>query len=163
MSKVRLAKQTTPSTPPTDRSWLFVDQLDGHLKRVKDDGGVYDYETISSAITGITTTTNNTPTLLMQIPITSDGSFLCESKIIGRRSSGAGTSGDSATFIRHFRIKRTSGVVTIFNTQSTFTSKDNKNYSLQIQVSGINILIYVIGTNSTTIQWNGETLKNDNI
>ena len=163
MSKIRFNKQPVPPVPPTDKSWIFVDDYDGHLKRLKDDGSLYDYETISSAITGITTTTNTTPTLLMQIPITSDGSFLCESRIIGRRSSGAGSAGDSANFIRHFRVKRISGVVTILNVQSTFTSKDNINYSLQIQVSGTNVLIYVIGVNSTTIQWNGETYKNDNI
>ena len=47
MSNIRFKKTTTPTLPPVDRSKLFVDIADGHLKRIREDGVVLDYDIAS--------------------------------------------------------------------------------------------------------------------
>jgi hypothetical protein len=44
MSYIRLKKTGTPSTPPSGRSKVYIDEADDHLKRRKDDGSVVDYD-----------------------------------------------------------------------------------------------------------------------
>lgn len=44
MSKIRFTKTTAPATPPTNTSSVYVDTIDDHLKRKKDDGSVIDYD-----------------------------------------------------------------------------------------------------------------------
>lgn len=44
MSRIRFTKTTEPNIPSTNKSSLYVDVTDNHLKRKKDDGSVVDYD-----------------------------------------------------------------------------------------------------------------------
>jgi len=64
MSKIRFNKTAEPNTPSLNKSSLYVDTIDNHLKRKKDDGSIIDYdsgvsaEAIQDAIGAILTDTS---------------------------------------------------------------------------------------------------------
>jgi hypothetical protein len=64
MSTIRLRKTPQPSAPSVDKSRLYVDQADNHLKRILDNGTIVDYdspvsdEQIQDAIGAIVTDTS---------------------------------------------------------------------------------------------------------
>ncbi len=220
MSNIRFKKTATPTLPPVDRSKLFVDITDGHLKRIREDGVVLDYdiasipeniEDIIGAMVSDTSTidmtyndplgqisadivpgsitdslvsdvsptkledsnfsykrytvnTNtNTATLIRAEPLLTDGVYLFECKISSYRLSGAGNPGDSSTFVRTFRVKVTSGLLSIHNLQSDYTSRDAVGYNVSFQASGSNLNINVIGINAVNVRWNLELSLTKNI
>lgn len=220
MSNIRFKKTTTPTLPPTDRSKLYVDQADDHLKRIREDGSILDYDlaTIPEALEDIigamvtdtatidmtyndslgqitsdvkpnsitdalvsdvsptklqdnnfsykryTVNTNtNTSTLIRSESLLTDGVYLFECKITGFRFGGLGNAGDSATFIRTFRVKVTSGLLSIHGIQSDYTSRDDINYNINFQVSGSNLNINVVGVTSVNIRWNLDLTLTKNI
>jgi hypothetical protein len=67
------------------------------------------------------TTSNATPTVIRTESLVTDGVYLFEARITGLRLSGAGSPGDSATFIRTFRIKLNGGNASLGGLQSDFT------------------------------------------
>ena len=61
MSVIRMVKTAEPPVPPTSRVYIYVDQVDGHLKQKNDDGTVYDL-TVGGGGGGATTFTGLTDT-----------------------------------------------------------------------------------------------------
>lgn len=99
-------------------------------------------------------TTNNVATTIVSVDCSIDSCILMESKIVARRIDGlAGNIGDSATFIRTFRVKSAGGIVTICDLQSDYTSKDNSNVNISIQALGTAVVIKVIGDTDNNIKW----------
>lgn len=108
-------------------------------------------------------TNTNTPTLIRAESLVTDGVYLFECRISAFRFGGSGSAGDSATFIRTFRVKVTSGLLTIHNTQSDFTSRDVAAYNTNFQISGSNFNINVVGVTGVNIRWNLELTLTKNI
>lgn len=99
-------------------------------------------------------TTNNVATNLFSLNVATDCSMLLEAKIVARRVGGtAGTPGDCATFKRSLRVKCISGLVTIHDLQSDYTSKDNHNVNVTFQVSGADVVIKAKGDTNNNIKW----------
>lgn len=92
-----------------------------------------------------------------------DGCWMVELKITCRRLGGlAGSAGDGATFKRTFRIKSIGSSVTIHDLQSDYTSRDNRNMNVLINVSSTNVLIKVKGINDNNLKWNADIISSIN-
>lgn len=219
-SSIKIKTSESPQQPSTGYSRIYVDEVDGHLKRKRDDGIVLDYdiasvpeniEDIIGAMVTDTSTINltysdpsgtlsadvntnsindthisnvspiklqdslfsykrytvntntNTATLIRSESLLMDGVYLFECKISAFRFGGSGSVGDSAIFIRTFRVKVTSGLLTIHNQQSDYTSRDVNQYNVNFQVSGSNLDINVVGVIGVNIRWNLELSLTKNI
>ena len=80
--------------------------------------------------------------------------MMLEAKIVARRTGGtAGSPGDSATFKRSFRVKCISGLVTVHDIQSDFTSKDNPLWNVSVQIVGSDVVIRAKGATNNNIKW----------
>jgi hypothetical protein len=219
-SSIKIKTSEAPQQPSTGYSRIYVDEVDGHLKRKRDDGVVLDYdiasvpeniEDIIGAMVTDTSTINltyddpsgtlsadvnpnsitdnlisdvsptklqdslfsykrytintntNVSTLIRAESLLSDGVYLFECKITAFRFSGLGNPGDSATFIRTFRIKVISGLLTIHNTQSDYTSRDVSAYNVNFQILGSDLNVNVVGVTGVNIRWNLELSLTKNI
>ncbi len=49
MAKIRFTKSSTPATPPTGKSWLYIDKSDNHIKIMDDLGNIIDLTTSATA------------------------------------------------------------------------------------------------------------------
>ena len=72
MSKIRFEDVPTPAPPALGRTWLYVDETDGHTKTLDSDGNVFDLtlsgiDTVEAAILGgtgiVVTSGTNTTTI----------------------------------------------------------------------------------------------------
>lgn len=108
---------------------------------------------------GALSTDDATPTTLLNIAYAPTGIFAAIYKVyvIGKRVSGtSGTDGDSATFERTFRLKAISGVLTVEDLQSDYTSKDQSSWDLQFNLLAPNSLaVQVVGAADNHIDWSG--------
>ena len=109
------------------------------------------------------TTSNATPTVIRTESLVTDGVYLFEARITGLRLSGAGSAGDSATFIRTFRIKLNGGNASLGGLQSDFTSRDLPGYNFSISIASNDVSMNVVGIGATNIKWNLELSIKKNI
>lgn len=109
-------------------------------------------------------TNNAVPTTITSLNCNIDGTWLVELRASARRIGGlAGNPGDSATFIRTFRIKSIGSSVTIHDYQSSYSSSDNPSFNMPIPiVSGTNVDIRVKGANNNNMYWNCSIIINTN-
>jgi hypothetical protein len=101
------------------------------------------------------TTTDATITEIVSIPTQTNTNKNIEIKIIGKKISGSGIGGvgDGVAFVRHARTKNISNVVTLHHLQSTFTSKDVKQWGIFVDIVGTNLRVRVQGSADNTIDW----------
>jgi hypothetical protein len=98
-------------------------------------------------------TTDNSLTQIITYNTTTDATFTIQAKWTALRQSGlSGAPGDGASFIRHARVRRWGGSLTILDVQSTYTSKDGP-FNILIATSGTQIIFYVIGKANQSIRW----------
>lgn len=98
-------------------------------------------------------TTNATVTAAATIAVPADSIMLVEARITGRRTSGAGSAGDAASYIRTARFKNVAGTVTMLNLQTDYTSEDVAQWDGTMVASGVNAVVNVKGLASTNVDW----------
>lgn len=105
------------------------------------------------------TTTNNTATTILTIATTSNTGYLLEVRAVSRRVSGtgAGTNGDTNSYVRTVSIKNVGGTITINTVQSSYTDEDIAAHNVTITSSGTNILVQVAGSTNNTVNWKAIT------
>lgn len=98
-------------------------------------------------------TSDSSLTQIISYNTTSDGTFTIEAKWTALRLSGlSGSNGDGASFVRHVRVKRWGGSMSIVDLQSTYTSRDGS-FNVLVATSGTQIQFYVVGKNNQNIRW----------
>ena len=104
-------------------------------------------------------TTDATPTTIQTLATTTDTVMLVEARILGKRTGGTGgTTGDSAAYIRTFRIKNVGGTVSIKHLDSMYTSEDSVPWNIIVAPSGTNAVISVLGAADNNITWDTTTI-----
>jgi len=104
-------------------------------------------------------TTDATPTAIQTLATTTDTVMLVEARILGRRTGGTGgTTGDSATYIRTFRVKNVGGTVTVKHLDSMYTSEDVVPWNITVAPSGTNAVVSVTGAADNNITWDATTI-----
>jgi hypothetical protein len=99
-------------------------------------------------------TTDATTTTIATLTVPSGQSTLVEARIIGRRTGGtAGSSGDSATYVRTARFKNVAGTITINSLQSDFTSEDQFSWDGTMAIVGGAAVIRVTGATNNNVSW----------
>lgn len=110
-------------------------------------------DTYNTHLQNMVTTTDNALTQIIAYNTTTDATFTIQAKWTALRQSGlSGSPGDGASFIRHARVRRWSGSLTLLDLQSTYTSKDGA-FNILIATSGTQIIFYVIGKSNQNIRW----------
>jgi hypothetical protein len=103
---------------------------------------------------GQVSTTDATVTTAETVAIPTDSEVVIEAKILGRRSSGAGSNGDAAAYTRTARFKNVGGTVTrVATPQTDYTTEDVNSWDGTISASGSNAIITVKGAASTNVDW----------
>jgi hypothetical protein len=148
-----LGIQTTTPARPLDVNGTSI--FRGAL-RIEAPTTLVNYEIFQAHIT----TSNATPTLIQTIPTTTDTVMLIEVRVLGRRTDGS--SGESATYIRTFRVKNVAGTVSIKNLDSMYTSEDVVAWNVVAIVDPVSpntdILVRVVGVASSSITWDTTTI-----
>lgn len=104
-------------------------------------------------------TTDATPTAIQTLATSTDTVMLVEARVLGRRTGGtSGTTGDSATYIRTFRVKNVGGTVTIKHLDSMYTSEDALFWNVTVAPSGTDAVISVTGSADNNITWDTTTI-----
>ena len=104
------------------------------------------------------TTYDNSFHVAQVIPATNNTVSLVEVRIAAARTGGfSGLVGDSATYIRHAKIKNIGGAVTLSLTQSTLTLEDKTSWDVRLSASGSDLHVEVMGGQNTTILWTFST------
>ena len=98
-------------------------------------------------------TTNATITAAATVAVPADSIMLIEARITGRRTSGAGSAGDAASYVRTARFKNVAGTVTMLNLQTDYTSEDVAQWDGTMVASGVNAVVNVKGLASTNVDW----------
>lgn len=109
-------------------------------------------------------TTNDTATTIQTFPLTDNTSYLIESRVLGRRTGGAGNPGDTAAYTLFAAAKRTGGgdaelistgdlLVEPQASWTIFGREDNQNCEAGFDIDGSNLLVVVSGIASTTYAW----------
>jgi hypothetical protein len=100
-------------------------------------------------------TVNATVTSVQTIAIPTDTIVLIESRIVGVRTGGtAGSTGDSASYVRTATYKNIGGTVTVHKRQSDYTFEDQDSWNAVHAVSGTNAVINVNGSANNNVTWN---------
>lgn len=120
-------------------------------------GEVISVQDAIQAIVGPTrdevTTVGPGPDVAQTFPIPLNSVMLVESRVVGVRTSGSGSPGDSATFVRTARFKNVAGVVSSYTPQTDFTSKDQPTWDARFSIAGLNAELIVSGPTGATIDW----------
>jgi hypothetical protein len=107
------------------------------------------YELIQNQVS----TTDATLTNIATVALATDSMALIEAKIVGRRTSGSGSSGDCASFVRTALVKNVGGTATIVRLQTDFTGKDVNAWDGTIAATGTSAFVRVRGAASTNVDW----------
>ena len=114
---------------------------------------IANFKTITSATIN---TTNSTPVVMSSIAIPTDTTVLVEIRIVGKRTGGtAGTTGDSATYMRYAKVKNVGGTLTLGTINSVYTYEDQVIWDATLVINGTNLDIQIIGATNNNITWNG--------
>jgi pectin methylesterase-like acyl-CoA thioesterase len=100
-------------------------------------------------------TTDATLTSAQSISTTTDKSYIVESRIISRKTSGTGSGavGDTNTYIRTVGVKNIGGVVTLGTIQTTYTSEDIASHNVTFNITGNNIIVTINGSANNNVSW----------
>lgn len=108
-------------------------------------------------------TNDDTSSTIHSLDCSSDGCWMIELRVTCRRLGGlAGNAGDGATFKRTFRIKSIGSSVTVHDLQSDYTSRDNPNMNVLLNVSSTNVLVKVKGLIDNNLKWNADIISSIN-
>lgn len=104
-------------------------------------------------------TTDGTVTSLQAIAVPTNSEMHVRTTIVARKTAGAGsgTTGDGAVFVREARYKNVGGTVTVYNVQSSYTSRDVAAWNATLDVSGTNARLAVNGSANNTMKWDCTT------
>lgn len=110
--------------------------------------------TRDNSIRNTASTTNNTPTTILTIPIVNGTAYMMELWVTSRKTGGGGVGsvGDSNAYERMFKVKR-AGAVTLGTVQSSYTDEDIAAHDVTVSVSGTNILVQVTGSANNNVNW----------
>lgn len=103
----------------------------------------------SRTFTGDVTTTDATATLIFQFSTATNTAYTIEATFTALRTDVAG---DTASYLRVFRVKNIGGTVTISNVVVT-DSEDNSSWNVTRSASGTNVNVFVVGVAAQTIKW----------
>ena len=93
---------------------------------------------------------------MSSIAIPTDTTVLVEIRIVGKRTGGtAGTTGDSATYMRYAKVKNVGGTLTLGTINSVYTYEDQVIWDATLVINGTNLDIQIIGATNNNITWNG--------
>lgn len=99
-------------------------------------------------------TTDATVTTLATVAVPTDSVLLITANVEARRTGGsAGTTGDSASYIRTVCAKNVGGTVTAPKSQADYTFEDQKSWDADIVVTGTNILVKINGATNNNVDW----------
>jgi len=99
-------------------------------------------------------TTDNTTTTAATVAVPTDTVMFIEARIVARRSGGsAGSSGDSAVYVRSAKFKNIGGTVSLLNLQTDYTSEDQGAWNGTLVVSGANALVSIKGASNNNVTW----------
>lgn len=107
-----------------------------------------------------TTTTSGTQATLDTIAITSDSTYLIESRITARRTGGAsGTADDGASYVRRGTYTTKSGTVTLMGSVQTIgtDAEDQAAWDATLDINSTNVRVRVTGAASNNISWMAQT------
>lgn len=102
------------------------------------------------------TTTDATVTTLHTIAITDETAVLVTVTVLARRTGGvAGAAGDSATYVRRAKVKRTGGGIAVIGTvDAPWTDEDQAGWDCTIDVDGgNNARVRVTGAVDNNVTW----------
>jgi len=100
------------------------------------------------------TTTDNTPTVIVSLPILSDKVYHFSYTIAARQVAGSGTIGDGACYVGQLAAHLVSGVATIIGSAASLLGvEDDSNWNATVAGSGNQLQWTVTGANSKTISW----------
>lgn len=100
-------------------------------------------------------TTDATTTTIATISTSSNQGYLIKSKIVCRKTGGAGTgtTGDVNGYVRTVKAKNVAGTVTLGTISSDYTDEDIAPFNVTYTVSGTNILLQVSGSINNNVDW----------
>lgn len=144
----RLGIQTTTPARPLDVNGTSI--FRGAL-RIEQPTTLVNYEIFQDQVP----TTDATVTPIKTIATTANSVMLIETRVLARRTDVAG---NSAAYIRTFRVKNVGGTVSILNVDSMYTSEDVVAWNVTAAVSGTNVVIKVTGDAISSITWDATTI-----
>lgn len=103
-----------------------------------------------------TTTTDNTATAILRVPIQSGKTTMVVAHLVARRTGGtAGTAGDSAWYQLMGAYKNVAGTLTGIGTPSLIGGEDQAAWDFYFTSSGDEIVLTVLGATNNDITWEG--------
>lgn len=104
------------------------------------------------------TTYDNSFHIAQAITTLSNTVSLVEVRITAARTGGfSGSVGDSATYIRHAKVRNIGGAITISLMQTTLTIEDKTTWDVKFSASSNDLYVEVKGGQNTTILWTFST------
>lgn len=100
------------------------------------------------------TTTDNTVTGAVRIPIQSGKTTMIQAHIAARRTGGSsGTDGDSAFYVLTGAYKNISGTLTGIGTPDLVSGEDQASWNVGFSSSGQEAVVTVLGATNNNITW----------
>jgi len=102
------------------------------------------------SLVSLATTVDVTPVNAQVISVPPEGVMLIETQILAREQA---PNTDRATYIRTARVNVDGGVPTILSVQANFTSEDDLAWDVDVLVSGLSVVVQVIGDPANAVDW----------
>jgi hypothetical protein len=101
------------------------------------------------------TTTGNTITALVTLPIPNNSVRIIQGFVTGRRTGGAGSGavGDCAIYLITMFVKNTAGALSTLTGDVVMVYEDQDTWNVDVTYSGANFVITVTGAPSNNIDW----------
>ena len=105
-------------------------------------------------------TTDATATTLQTIAITASNTYLIETRVLARRTGGAGgTAEDGAGYVVRGTYKTVAGTVTLIGAiLADYTAEDQVLWDATLVISGTNVIVQVTGAALNNVTWHATTV-----